>query len=420
MGETIPESKSQPASAHGADPHASITIAPPPAHANGLAQRQTPLPSLARPSDARFLAALDAGALARSSLSDLSRVVAELSPSLAGATRANEQLVGELEALRLELGSVTEQKVALEHRVDELERSLSESEEAAQRERQFLTDQHDAFLAALLEEHEEARHGRDGDASRSGSEVVALAQQVAEAVSEREHAEAALFAVESELSRAHDALSRAQEARDEAHARADRRERERDELRAEASQLRARLGTPRPSTVPPPPAVSPTRPPSVRLPASLTLDDGELDSNLHPRVHTPSLPSVAPRYGAPLTTERTRPPSSSPDATAAAFPRESTRPGVGGPKPLPSSLPPAFGPPPSGWTPQLPPADDATPPVPRLMSAANLPPGLPSVLPTLKQKPAPTTRPLIDYSLGEGGVQSELLEGARLSTPPRK
>jgi len=46
---------------------------------------------------------------------------------------------------------------------------------------------------------------------------------------------------------------------------------------------------------------------------------------------------------------------------------------------------------------------------------------MPSQRPILKQKPDPTTRPLIDYSLGEDGVLSETLEGARLSSkPPRK
>jgi hypothetical protein len=45
---------------------------------------------------------------------------------------------------------------------------------------------------------------------------------------------------------------------------------------------------------------------------------------------------------------------------------------------------------------------------------------MPSPLPILKQKPDPTTRPLVDYSLGDG-VLSETLEGARLSSkPPRK
>jgi hypothetical protein len=53
------------------------------------------------------------------------------------------------------------------------------------------------------------------------------------------------------------------------------------------------------------------------------------------------------------------------------------------------------------------------------VSAASLPAGLPSQQP-LKKKPDPTTRPLISYSLGEDGVKSETLEGARLSSKPPK
>jgi hypothetical protein len=56
-----------------------------------------------------------------------------------------------------------------------------------------------------------------------------------------------------------------------------------------------------------------------------------------------------------------------------------------------------------------------------LVSAASLPPELPGLQPILKQKPDPSTRPLVDYSLGKDGVRSETLEGARLSSkPPRK
>jgi len=50
-----------------------------------------------------------------------------------------------------------------------------------------------------------------------------------------------------------------------------------------------------------------------------------------------------------------------------------------------------------------------------------MPPGLSGQQPILKQKPHPTTRPLIDYSLRGDAVLSETLEGARLSSkPPRK
>jgi hypothetical protein len=44
---------------------------------------------------------------------------------------------------------------------------------------------------------------------------------------------------------------------------------------------------------------------------------------------------------------------------------------------------------------------------------------MPSLRP-LKQKPDPTTRPLIDYSLGGDSVLTETLEGARLSSKPPK
>jgi hypothetical protein len=109
-----------------------------------------------------------------------------------------------------------------------------------------------------------------------------------------------------------------------------------------------------------------------------------------------------------------RPPSSSPAADP--FPRETTRPGVGGQR-LPA---PSFGPPPAAATPTPTPAEEPRLPAYR-QSAANLPQARLDLTPPLKQKPDPATRPLIDYSVGEGGVQSELLKGARLSsTPPRK
>jgi hypothetical protein len=104
---------------------------------------------------------------------------------------------------------------------------------------------------------------------------------------------------------------------------------------------------------------------------------------------------------------------------------------VGGPRAPESRVAPSSAPPPSGWTP-IPPAPEpetsTTAPSPSpswphqlaLQSAATLPPGIPSPLPALKHKPDPATRPLTEYSLGDG-VSSETLEGARLSSkPPRK
>lgn len=419
MGASIPpESKSQLASARDDDPHESVTIAPPAPDFEQLLRQPTPLPSLATQSEAHFQAALEAGSRAGSSLGELSRIVAELSGGLSGAKNANEQLVQELSTLRTMLGAANEQHVTLRGRIAELEEDIITLKGEAARERQFLTDQHDEFLTALLEEHEEALREQqlDGETTRMGADVAGLAQQLVQVESARQKAE-------TEASRACGALNEAEQQRDDALARARKIERERDELRAEASQLRAQLGAHRSSssTTPPPP-VTHSRPPSFAAPPALQLDDGELDSTLHARSSaTPRVPSVVPRFSPapPPVAPRSSPRAAAPNPpTASAFPRESTRPGVGGPKPS-EPPPPSFGPPPSGWTPPSPASQSKPPPSGRVTSAANLPQGLTASSP-LKQKPDPTTRPLIDYSLGKDGVQSELLEGARLSSKPPK
>jgi hypothetical protein len=416
-GETIPpESKSQLASERARDPHESVTIAPPALNLEELLRQPTPVPSPSHRSDQHFGRAIDASARAGSSLNELAKMVVELSSSVVGAQRANEQLAHELAAL---LGAANEPELSAKQRIAELEQEVLAVRAAGERERKFLTDQHDAFLAALLEEHEEALAARDsGDTTRMNADVSDLAQKLVQAESLREQAEA-------ECMRVREALAKANTQRDEAQTRADKRERERDELRAEASQLRARLGTHRAASTVPPPAVGAPRPPSYRPPSALRLDAGELDSTLHARPSQPRPASVVPRLmPPPAELSRALPVVSSPrTASASAFPRVSTRPGVGGPKPSEPPSSPSFGPAPAGWTPP-PPAPIEAPVItmpPRTVSAASLPAGLPSQQPVLKKKPDPTTRPLISYSLGEDGVKSETLEGARLSSkPPQK
>ena len=412
MGETIPpQSMSQLAAERDEDPHESVTIAPPAPDFEELLRQPTPVPSLSNGSDQHFRTAIDASERAGSTLSELSKMVAELSSGVVGARRANEQLAHELSTLRAMLGSANEQQLGSKYRVAELEQEVVALRAEAERERKFLTDQHDDFLAALIEEHEEALSTRDveGDTRRMSAGVSDLAQKLVQVETLRAQAEAALAKATSE--------------RDDAKARAERRERERDELRAEASLLRARLGQNRAaSTAPPPPLASP-RPPSYGPPPALRLDASELDSTLHARPSQPRLPSVVPRLTPPPAELVRAVVSSTGSANASAFPRVSTRPGVGGPKPSEPPPPPSFGPmPTTGWTPP-PPASIETPAITmpaRGVSAASLPAGLPSQHPVLKQKPDPTTRPLISYSLGEDGVKSETLEGARLSSKPPK
>lgn len=432
MGESIPPvSKSQPAAAPDAgDPHESVTIAPPAPDFDALLGLRTPLPSAPGHDDQHFRTALDAGARAGTTLSELSKMVAELSGGVVGAKRVNEQLLHELTTLRGVLGATNAQQAELRQRVAELEEEVAATREEAERERQFLTSQHDDFVAALIEEHEEALDAQASERATAtmGASARDLARQLVQAESARAQAEA-----EQESALA--AMNELRAERDEARARAEKRERERDELRAEASLLRARLGMSRnASTAPPPPLGSP-RPPSYHPPPALRLDAGELDAMLHARPSQPRLPSIAPRATLPPPPELE---STNSSEGAGTFPRVSTRPGVGGPKPT-DPPPPSFGPAPTGGTPPPPalPEDEhdastappaagaprreaAFQPPRRVISAASLPSDLATPAPALKQKPDPTTRPLISYSLGHDGVRTETLEGARISSKPPK
>lgn len=434
MGETIPPvSKSQPAAARAdVDPHESVTIAPPAPDFDALLGLRTPVPSAPGQDDQQFRLAIDAGARAGTTLSELSKMVAELSGGVVGAKRANEQLLQELTTLRAVLSTAHEHEAGLKQRLAELEQELVAAREEAERERRFLTSQHDDFIAALIEEHEE-----ELDAQASERATSTMDASVGEVARKLVQAENARAQAEAEHERALQALAQLSAEHDEVRARAEKRERERDELRAEASLLRARLSMHRSaSTAPPPPLASP-RPPSYRPPPALRLDAGELDSTLHARPSRPRLPSVVPRLTPPPAELERAVVSAKRTESASEFPRVSTRPGVGGPKPS-EPPPPSFGPAPTGFPPPPPPpveneteASTAPPaalklnealtqPPRRVISAASLPPALPGQAPALKQKPHPTTRPLISYSLGEDGVRTETLEGARISSKPPK
>lgn len=419
MGEVVPpEPNRQLARAEEPNGPVSITLA----SANPNAPpRPGSSPRLELPleSERHVRAALEAGARAGTSLSELVRTIGELQKGVQSASRASEQLFGELQTLEAALAAAARREGSLAERVDELELELRDSRLAADGEREFLLSQQDEFIALLLEEHEEALRGREaGESAPVGPELARASEQLA-------RAETARLRAEESATLARAALARSEAEREELRLRADKYERERDELRAEASRLRASLGTTRRSTNPPPTAAQ-TRPPSFRSAPALRLDDGELDATLLARGSTPALPAVLPRLtptplGRIRATRAVPPPpreqETLPPPIASAFPRESTRPGVGGPKPSESpSLPRP------GWTPAPPAPDTAVTRSPWPVSAASLPAEAPRGAPVLKRKPDPTTRPLVDYSLGEGGVESETLEGAQLksSKPPRK
>src|SRR5258706_9791990 len=156
MADSLPPvSHSQPAGpADDEDPHASVTLAPPAPSFDELLRRATPRPSMPH-SEAHFQRAFDASSRTDLSLSGLSRMVDELSSGVHGARSANAQLLQELATLREMLGTSNEQQLALRHRTTILEQELAQVRQQAEEERAFITEQHDTFIAAMLDEHEE-------------------------------------------------------------------------------------------------------------------------------------------------------------------------------------------------------------------------------------------------------------------------
>jgi hypothetical protein len=112
---------------------------------------------------------LSASGKAEASLSTLMRSIRDLSAGVSGAREANVQLLRELEAMSDLLGAANERQLALKNRVTLLEQSLQRAHIEAQRERSYILDQQDAFIAAMMEDHEQVvlELRRDIDALRN-------------------------------------------------------------------------------------------------------------------------------------------------------------------------------------------------------------------------------------------------------------
>lgn len=111
----------------------------------------------------RVQAALAASTRTEASLSTLFRAVREMTDGLSGAREANEQMVGELGTVRRMLRQATERNTELEAQLATLRTDheaalglVAHLRAEAERERAFLVEEQDRFLAALLEEHDEA------------------------------------------------------------------------------------------------------------------------------------------------------------------------------------------------------------------------------------------------------------------------
>ncbi len=431
-----------------------------------IERRLTPLPSLTAQSDARVQSAIAASARAEASLSSLFRAIQSLDSGLGGAREANELLTRELEALREMVGAANEQQLAAKQKVTLLEQALDRARKDAERERQFLTEQHDAFIVDLLDEQEGELARRDAELHALHEELAGLRVKQAEnerlasersrelptvpppnfvdprsssrmrvaermdegtAIDRAERAELERTAqkLAEDRERARETVQRLQAQRDDAQSAVTRITKERDEALQQVFRLKAELGGPRiPLSTRPPQLES--RKPEPSAAASkpvkgieLTLDSIEIDAQLGlppvrtPQLEVPSVPSATaqkPTAPAPPITSVVTPPRSNP--TAVTSPPKSSP--ISAPQPRISSLAAPLS---SSLPPNL-----SSPPPEELRSALTSSPALQplgaSSRPPLKQKPDVSTRPLVGYSLNDEHVEPEQLEGVRLSKPP--
>lgn len=181
-----------------------------------------------RDSSAHLHAALSASGRAEASLSTLMRAIRDLSSGVSGAREANMQLLRELESMSDLLGSANERQLALKNRVTLLEQSLERAHIESQRERAYILDQQDAFIAAMMEDHEQviAELHRDVEAARNrpsqrptafpdlpehaGSdthlELEAAKKVIEKLLGERDRAREALLKVQAQRDEAQEAL----------------------------------------------------------------------------------------------------------------------------------------------------------------------------------------------------------------------
>jgi hypothetical protein len=409
------------------DPMSSSPTLPP---ATGPVRRPTPLPSLTAQSDQRVQAAIAASARAEASLSGLFRAIQHLGSGVGGAREANELLTQELEALRDMLGAANEQQLAFKQKVVMLEQTLERTRKEAERERVFLTDQHDAFIVDLMDEQEGelARRDRDlnilrerlaeierrntptvpppaADTRGSGRMKAALVEDEGAALDRAERAELERTAqkLAEDRERARETVQRLQAQRDDAQSAVSRISKERDEALHQIHRLKSELGGPRIplSTRPPPnesrrPDAGSTRPPATsKNPGiELTLDTLDIDARLSRQ------PVSAPQLLVPA---------------SGSSPVSAPKPSIPGPPISSVMAPPRSDPLTAPAAPRIsPPPDELRR---ALTSSPVLQPLGASTRPPLKQKPDASTRPLVGYSLNDEH-EAEQLEGVRLSKPP--
>jgi hypothetical protein len=267
-------------------------------------------PDADRNPDQRLRAALEASTRAEASLSALMRAVEQVTTGVSGAQEANERLTIELATARRLLAEANDQRVAQAERAAELAARLRRTEQAlvdlrndSERERQFIIEEQDRFLAGLLAEHDEAvaalrrelevRRGQSGEpVPGSQKKTLPGIPRGPEPAPELATLRAELGSLQAERQRSRELLRRVQAQRDEAQETVSRLTREREEAKAELARqtgLHSRRTDPQPWKDPEATAAADQR--ATAPPDALALEAALLASR---KPSPPSLPLVEP------------------------------------------------------------------------------------------------------------------------------
>jgi hypothetical protein len=356
-------------------------------------------------SSQHMLAALSASSRAEASLSTLMRSIRDLSSGVTGAREANLQLLRELEAMADLLGDANERQLALRNRVSLLEQTLERAQREAANERSYILEQQDAFIAAMMEDHEQvvrelnaeldAARSRPSQRSSNYPELpsVAAAANEAELKEELAAAQSIVQRLLAERERARETLLKLQAQRDEAQATVSTLTRERDQARADP---KTRISDAFRQVIP----ATTTPPPGLRTISALPPSDRRVPADA--------------RTAGPNPFHSARPGSGSPDL----FTREY----LARPSPPPEELSFALHPPSSSA------ATPASSPVSiqpvRFEKRSLTPPGPPMITntppPTSQPPPDVSMRPASTYSMTNSVAPEHVSSPPRVSRSPRR
>jgi hypothetical protein len=357
------------------------------------------------PDDFHVRAALAASTRTEASLSGLMRALQSLSSGVSIAREANVELVRELELLREMLGTSNQRALALKNRVGALEEALENTQQAAASERAFLIDQHDNFIAGLIEDHEhlvlklttELEEARQRTRSTPPPPLSSVERNEAQMREQLEAAQRGIDKLVSERDRTREALLRLQAQRDEAQGQVVRLARERDLARSELAQFRIQHGL---NDVARGPS---SRPPSSSVKSGASSwPPGELSVN-----ESPSPPVVGQvritRSGSQTGSNPLA--SLTPATSSVSISSSAARPTA---PPLEFKSSPRHTPPPEELRDAL------------ALSTGLVEPGERPSSPAIKVKPDPSTRPLVGYSVTE--ASEDHVDTSRMTStrPPQR